>query len=863
MTGGRFDFDDGGTYCGGWEHGKAHGHGICTGPKGQGEYSGAWSHGFEIVGVYTWPSGNTYQGYWAHGKRHGLGVEVKGKWIYRGEWSHGFKGRYGVRQNHSTPARYDGTWSNGLQDGYGVETYEDGGTYQGQWLGGTRHGYGVRQSVPYGMATVVRSPLRTSLASLRSVQSNGAILQDTVPVPTEQPVSSRGGFVLNFHSDSEAAGVRRKGPFRTRSLFGSLRQLRKSESKSSISSKRSSARSDAAMSRISSSDGTSTVSYGDEESVAEHSTDATATETYMGEWKSDKRSGFGVSERSNGMKYEGEWLGNKRHGYGCTVFPDGTREEGKYKNNVLVRGIRKHLIPIKNPKTKEKVERAVDSSRRAAVIAKTKVEIALSSSELFKQGHTASKPTKASRRSHGHSMTRDAWTTHARLKSEAADQAALAADQESDLARTGARELSPNFYQPACSPDSDAGPEGDLSPEGPEGDHSPEGLEGDHSPERPEDDHSPEGPEGDHSPEGPEGDHSPERPEDDHSPEGPEGDHSPERPEDDHSPEGPEGDHSPEGPEGDHSPEGPEGDHSPEGPEGDHSPEGLEGDHSPERPEDDHSPEGPEGDHSPEGPEGDHSPEGPDFLALVRTLAAAICLDYIKQKPSEPVEEVEEAPPAEEEEKKSGSPFYQRGTTPSHSPTRSTSSSPPSAPKKKSQLANSSLTQKMSKDDSSASRKISKEVPGFTRGSVPPPGPAPFNLQEPPPPKPPKAQEPIANPVRPVNGQLHAAYHSYYVKTPVKVVPPEEPEEAEMSPSSLALVTPPPPKLFSTSTPKPELKFRKQESIKPKSLSETKKASVEISSDVLEGEMGPNSILVAMVMLLNIGLAIIFVHFLT
>uniref|UniRef100_A0A8C5C4Q6 Junctophilin-1 n=1 Tax=Gadus morhua TaxID=8049 RepID=A0A8C5C4Q6_GADMO len=87
MTGGRFDFDDGGTYCGGWEDGKAHGHGICTGPKGQGEYAGSWSHGFEIVGVYTWPSGNTYQGYWSQGKRHGLGVENKGKWTYRGEWS--------------------------------------------------------------------------------------------------------------------------------------------------------------------------------------------------------------------------------------------------------------------------------------------------------------------------------------------------------------------------------------------------------------------------------------------------------------------------------------------------------------------------------------------------------------------------------------------------------------------------------------------------------------------------------------------------------------------------------------------------------------------------------------------------------
>lgn len=30
-AGGRFDFDDGGVYVGGWQDGKAHGHGICTG----------------------------------------------------------------------------------------------------------------------------------------------------------------------------------------------------------------------------------------------------------------------------------------------------------------------------------------------------------------------------------------------------------------------------------------------------------------------------------------------------------------------------------------------------------------------------------------------------------------------------------------------------------------------------------------------------------------------------------------------------------------------------------------------------------------------------------------------------------------
>ena len=54
-AGGRFDFDDGGTYCGGWEDGKAHGHGVCTGPKGQGEYAGSWHFGFEESGCYKWP----------------------------------------------------------------------------------------------------------------------------------------------------------------------------------------------------------------------------------------------------------------------------------------------------------------------------------------------------------------------------------------------------------------------------------------------------------------------------------------------------------------------------------------------------------------------------------------------------------------------------------------------------------------------------------------------------------------------------------------------------------------------------------------------------------------------------------------
>lgn len=437
MSGGRFEFDDGGAYCGGWEGGKAHGHGICTGPKGQGEYSGSWNYGFEVVGVYTWPSGNTYEGYWSQGKRHGLGVETKGHWIYRGEWTHGFKGRYGVRVSVGSGAKYEGTWNNGLQDGYGTETYADGGTYQGQFTGGMRHGYGVRQSVPYGMAAVVRSPLRTSLTSLRSEHSNGTVLQQDVPVITttnasgeETPVAtptqlgpSRGGFALTLQVDPEAVKPKKRGLFRRGSLLGKLKKSESSSSLSSQKSKISFLRTESALSS-NASDTNSTIS-GDESLAGgedfppvEADIDATTTEVYMGEWKNDKRSGYGISERSSGLKYEGEWLNNQRHGYGCTTFAEGGKEEGKYMNNMLVKAMKKRVIQLKGTKIKQKVERAVEGAQRAAAIAKQKAEIA------------------ASR------------TAHAKGKSDGAEQAAQASNSESSIARLVAKELSPSFYQP-------------------------------------------------------------------------------------------------------------------------------------------------------------------------------------------------------------------------------------------------------------------------------------------------------------------------------------------------------------------------------------------------------------------------------
>ncbi|XP_031774744.1 junctophilin-1 isoform X2 [Apis florea] len=432
VNGGRFDFDDGGTYCGGWEDGKAHGHGVCTGPKGQGAYSGSWHYGFEVSGVYTWPSGSVYEGQWQNGKRHGLGMETRGRWIYRGEWSQGFKGRYGVRQSTTSTARYEGTWSSGLQDGYGSETYADSGTYQGQWYHGMRHGYGVRASAPFGLASHYKpsKQVRASLTSLRSADDGGAVAP--TPEPTDRRDrrvgDSRGGFVLKARSDNPPA--RRKSLTEKSLKKGILSglKIRKQRSTGDLEkhgtggSIRSNASSASWMSTESSQSQASASVHTDSNAsfvIEDEQMDASVTETYLGEWKNDKRTGFGISERSDGLRYEGEWFNNRKYGYGVTTFRDGSKEEGKYKNNVLITSQKKkHLFLIRSAKFRERIEAAVSAAQRASKIALQKADIAISR------------------------------TATARGRAELADTAADQAREDSELAQQTAKQFAPDFRQP-------------------------------------------------------------------------------------------------------------------------------------------------------------------------------------------------------------------------------------------------------------------------------------------------------------------------------------------------------------------------------------------------------------------------------
>lgn len=241
----------------------------------------------------------------------------------------------------------------------------------------------------------------------------------------------------------------------------------------------------------------------------------------------------------------------------------------------------------------------------------------------------------------------------------------------------------------------------------------------------------------------------------------------------------------------------------------------------------------------------------------------------MKQQLKEHVE-IKEIPVEKKDRSPKDSPhFYRKGTTPPNSPRTSPVATPPPSPQsslKKGQMANSSASRKTSKEEK-PTRKTSKEEKSSIKSSKEERSNRKHSKEEKmsvsdglkgsqvhveAPAKPAKTQQTSAAsgptpqpPAIPVNGELHSEYHSYYVKASKRGPPPlelDEDVEEELSAQALARMPPPPPKSFSTPTPKSaslqesksDQKLRKQDSLKPKSLADTKKASLEIAESMEE-----------------------------
>jgi len=267
---------------------------------------------------------------------------------------------------------------------------------------GARHGYGVRKSAAYSDAASCRqhAPIRrSSLTSIRSVVELDSSPSQTSSAPPPQDaghlIHARPGTIATGKPlQPSASSARRVGFF----LTGKCVEAEDVGSGGAGSDMAHRASLLLGLQRPDSAAGTTDLpnavgTAGDAGGGTSKQTDTTeidpfAVETYSGEWKNDRRSGHGISERSDGLRYEGEWLDNCKCGYGVTTFgggpdhPGGWREEGKYKNNILLSPSKKLLLPMRASKVREKIDTAVGAAVRAAQIAAQKSDIANSRSTV-------------------------------------------------------------------------------------------------------------------------------------------------------------------------------------------------------------------------------------------------------------------------------------------------------------------------------------------------------------------------------------------------------------------------------------------------------------------------------------------------
>ena len=102
-------------------------------------------------------------------------------------------------------------------------------------------------------------------------------------------------------------------------------------------------------------------------------------EVYRGEWKADKRHGYGVVDCSDRYNYTGQWHENMRHGFGVATLPDGTKFEGEWENDSLVNDIQKKgAIVSCVTRLRQRLRMACEAAQQAKDMAAQKSDMALS-----------------------------------------------------------------------------------------------------------------------------------------------------------------------------------------------------------------------------------------------------------------------------------------------------------------------------------------------------------------------------------------------------------------------------------------------------------------------------------------------------
>lgn len=227
------------------------------------------------------------------------------------------------------------------------------GYYYGQWKTGMRSGYAIRSGEVKRENSTTRHYKRciSRQSTVDNFKSNGVVpnsTQNSKPIPRHRQTPSQ-------TSDTQSQSPKPQSDPDNGSQNGSVN---------------------------------STVGSGSAESYTMETVDSNGQieradnrliETYKGEWKNDKRHGYGIIEDTDGFSYVGEWSENMRHGLGVATYPDGTKLEGEWKNDELVTDVRKKgpLVSLVT-RFKQRLRVVCEGAQDAAEKAEQKSHIALS-----------------------------------------------------------------------------------------------------------------------------------------------------------------------------------------------------------------------------------------------------------------------------------------------------------------------------------------------------------------------------------------------------------------------------------------------------------------------------------------------------
>lgn len=110
---------------------------------------------------------------------------------------------------------------------------------------------------------------------------------------------------------------------------------------------------------------------------------------YEGEWRDDKRHGYGVIKCVGSYTYYGQWSANTQTGYGVLVFENGVKEEGQWHNGQLIVALKRKKLHIKSHQLETKVQtahtqaiQAADTARNKALLAESRAGTALGKTKM-------------------------------------------------------------------------------------------------------------------------------------------------------------------------------------------------------------------------------------------------------------------------------------------------------------------------------------------------------------------------------------------------------------------------------------------------------------------------------------------------